>query len=149
MANTFLGKAQVAGTSGTLTINAVALSPLKEGMDLNHEFEEDIIKDEQGNDAAWRAFNEKYMGDIKMRIVHTATDGTSTKANAKLLAAALVPYAIVRLTGCDIATWNNVNFQVISGGSIGLVNTSAGSMTYKLRRYTDPAQDTLAGHTPV
>lgn len=146
MANTFLGKAQVAGTSGTVTIAAVALSPLKEGMDLTHEFEEDIIKDEQGNDAAWRAYNEKYMGDIKMRLVDM--EAGSSFANAKALAAALVPYAVVTITGCDIAAWNTT-FQLISGSSLGLTHTSAGSMAWKLRRYTDATQNTLASTTPA
>ena len=146
MANTFLGKAQVAGTSGTLTVATVALNPLKEGMDFTHHFEEDIIKDEQGNDASWRGFNEKYEGDVKMRLVDMSTP--STKANAKALAAALVPYAVVTITGCDIAAWNT-SYQVIPGSSVGLKNTTAGDMSWKMRRYVDADQNTLATTTPT
>ena len=43
MANTFRGYAQVAGVSGSFTVPA-NFAPLKEGMDMTHEFDEDIIK---------------------------------------------------------------------------------------------------------
>jgi hypothetical protein len=145
MANTFRGYAQVAGVSGSLTVAAVALYPLKESMKFTHNFEEDIIKDEQGNDAAWRAFNEKYEGDLAMRLVMTGSP--STFANAKALAAALTPYAIVAISGCDIAAWNT-SYQVITGSDIGLTNNTAGSMSWKLRRYADSTQNTLAVSTP-
>lgn len=146
MANTFRGKAQVAGVSGTLTIDSVVLYALKENMKASHSFEEDIIKDEQGNDAAWRAYNEKYEGDIGMRLVHTGTP--STFADAEALAAFQTPYAIVTIADCDITAWNTT-WQVVSGGDIGLTNTTAGSMTFKLRRYVDSTQNTLAATEPT
>lgn len=148
MANTFRGYAQVAGTSGTLTINAVVVYPLKESMRYTQQFEEDIIKDEQGNDAAWRAFNEKYEGDIGMRIVHTGTGGTSTFANAKALVALLTPYQIVTISACDISSWNTT-WQVIPGSDVNLTNTTAGGMTWRLRRYADSTQNTLAATVPA
>lgn len=145
MANTFRGKAQVAGVSGTFTAPA-AFYPLKESMRFSHAFEEDIIKDEQGNDAAWRAFNEKFEGDIGMRLV--VTSGSNTFAAAEALAAQLTPYQIVTITGCDIAAWNT-SYQVVSGSDIGLTNTTAGSMSWKLRRYVDTTQNALAVSTPT
>ena len=141
MANTFRGYAQVAGVSGTFSAPA-AFYPLKESMKFTQNFDEDIIKDEQGNDAAWRAFNEKFEGDIAMRLVVTAP-GTQSSAAAKALAALLTPYQIVTLTGCDIAAWNT-SYQVVSGSDIGLTNTTAGNMTWKLRRYANSAQNILA-----
>lgn len=148
MANTFRGYAQVAGVSGSLTLSAVAaFFPLKESMKLSHNFDEDIIKDEQGNDAAWRAYNEKHEGDIGMRLVMTGSPQTS--AAAKLLAAALTPYAIVTLTGCDVALFNSTQWQVVSGGDVGLTNTTAGTMSFKLRKYVDPTQAALAATTFV
>lgn len=146
MANTFRGKAQVAGVSGTLTIAAVVLYALKESMQATHNFEEDIIKDEQGNDAAWRAFNERYEADIGMRLVHT--NPTSTFAGAEALAAFQDPYAIVTISDCDIAEWNTT-WQTVSGGGIGLTNTTAGTMTFKLRRYVESVQNTLAATVPT
>lgn len=144
MANTFRGYAQVAGVSGSFSAPA-NFAPLKEGMDLTHQFDEDIIKDEGGNDSAWRAFNEKYEGDVKMRLVHTGSP--TSLAAAKALAAALTPYQIVTITGCDIAAWNT-SWQVIPGSTIGLVNTTAGSMAWKLRKYVDAGQNTLATTAP-
>lgn len=146
MANTFRGKAQVAGVTGTLTISAVVLYALKESMKASHNFEEDIIKDEQGNDAAWRAYNERYDMDIGMRLVHT--NPTSTIAGAKALAAFQDPYAIVTISDCDLTEWNTT-WQVVSGGDIGLTNTTAGTMTFKLRRYVDSTQNSLAATTPT
>jgi hypothetical protein len=145
MANTFRGKAQVAGVTGTFSAPA-AFYPLKENMRFSHSFEEDIIKDQQGNDAAWRAFNEKFEGDIGMRLV--VVDGTNTFAAAKALAAELTPYQIVTITGCDISAWNT-SYQVISGSDVGLTNTTAGSMTWKLRRYVNATQNALAVSTPT
>lgn len=145
MANTFRGKAQVAGVSGTFSAPA-AFYPLKENMKFSHSFEEDIIKDQQGNDAAWRAYNEKYEGDIGMRLV--VVSGTNTFAAAAALAAELTPYQIVTITGCDIDAWNT-SYQVISGSDIGLTNTTAGSMSWKLRRYVDGTQNALAVSTPT
>lgn len=149
MANTFRGYAQVAGVTGTLAITAptpITLSPLKESMRFTHNFEEDIIKDDQGNDGAWRAFNEKYEGDIAMRLVDTGTP--SSFANAKALAAALTPYAIVTITGCDIANFN-ASYQIISGSDVGLTNTTAGTMSWKLRKYSNSTQNTLATTIPT
>lgn len=146
MANTFRGYAQVAGVSGTLTVAAVALYPLKESMKFSHSFDEDIIKDEGGNDAAWRAFNEKYEGDIGMRLVMTGSP--STFANAKALAASITPYATVAIAGCDISSWNT-SYQIVPGSEVGLTNTTAGTMSYKLRRYVDTTQNALATTTPV
>jgi hypothetical protein len=141
MANTFRGYAQIAGVSGVFTAPA-AFYPLKESMKFSHAFEEDIIKDEQGNDAAWRAYNEKYEGDIGMRLVVTAP-GAQTTVAAAALAAQLTPYQIVTISGCAIAAWNT-SYQVVSGSDIGLTNTTAGSMSWKLRRYADSAQNVLA-----
>ena len=141
MANTFRGLAQIAGVSGVLT-TTVALYPLKESMKFSENFEEDIIKDEAGNDAAWRAFNEKYEGDIGMRLVVT-TGGTQSTAGVNALVAALTPYKIVTISACAVTSFN-ASYQVISGSDVGLTNTTAGTMSWKLRRYVDGAQNILA-----
>ena len=144
MSNVYRGYAQVAGVSGSFTVPA-NFAPLKEGMDMTHEFDEDIIKDEGGNDAAWRAFNEKFAGDIKMRLVHTGSP--TSLAAAKALAAQLTPYQIVTITGCDIAAWNT-SWRVVPGSTIGLQNTTAGTMAWKLVRYVDSTQNTLSVTAP-
>lgn len=136
----------MAGTSGDLVIASVAVSPVKEAMDFTHEFDEDIIKDDTGNDTAWRAFNEKYTGDLKLRLV--ITDDPNTFTRAKALAAVLTPYAVLTITDCDIASWNT-SYQVIPGGTVGLTNTTAGNMSWKVRRYVDSDQNTLATTTPT
>jgi hypothetical protein len=147
MANTFRGRAQVAGTSGTVAVADVAISILKEGMTLTHEFEEDIIKDEQGNDAAWRAFNEKYGGTLKLRLV--ITDDPNTFTRAKALAAVLTPLAKLQITNCDVSIFNTT-FQIVSGSTLAdLVNTTAGSASWNIRRYVDATQNTLAVTTPT
>lgn len=145
MANTFRGRAQVAGVSGTFTSPAV-FYPLKENMRFTHAFNEDVVADEKGNDAAWRAFNEKFEGDIGMRLV-IMSPGANTFAAAEALAAQLTPYQVVTITDCDISSWNT-SYQVIPGSDIGLTNTTAGSMTWKLRRYVDATQNTLSVTIP-
>ena len=141
MANVFRGKAQISGVSGTVTVAAVAWSLLKESVKLTNNFEEDIIKDEQNNDAAWRASNEKDEGDVGLRLVDTGTP--TSQANIELFCAALVPYATVAFTAFKPARFNG-SYQLISGADYSLSNTTAGSASLKLRKYTDATQQTLS-----
>lgn len=141
MANTFRGKAQISGVSGTVTVSAVAWTLLKESVKLTNTFDEDIIKDETANDAAWRASNEKDEGDIGLRLVDTGTP--STQANIELFTAALTPYATIVLSGFKPAAFNG-SFQNVSGRDLSLTNTTAGSGSLKLRKYTDATQQTLS-----
>ncbi len=141
MANTFRGKAQISGVSGTVTVAAAAWSLLKESVKLTNTFEEDIIKDETGNDAAWRASNERDEGDIGLRLVDTGSP--SSQANIETFCAALTPYATITLSGFKPARFNGT-FQNASGADSTLSNTTAGSMSLKLRKYTDATQQTLS-----
>ncbi len=141
MANTFRGKAQISGVSGTVTVAALAWTLLKENVKLTNSFDEDIIKDETANDAAWRASNEKDEGDIGLRLVDTGTP--STQANIEAFCAALTPYATIVLSGFKPARFNG-SYQTISGTDYSLTNTTAGSASLKLRHYTDATQAALS-----
>ena len=142
MANTFRGKAQVVGTAFTAD---VVLYPIANSLKQNHEFQEDIVPDTQGNDYAWRAYNEKYMGDVGLTLVDQSS--SSTAAHAKAGGAFFAPYAILTISGCDLASWNTT-WQIVSGADINQEATAVSKMNLKLRRYADSTQNTLAATIP-
>ena len=143
MANTFRGKAQVVGTAFAAV--GVVLYPIANSLKAGHEFQEDIIPDEQGNDYAWRSYNEKIMGDVGLVLIDKSA--VSTAANAKAGGVLLSPYTILTVSGCDLAIWNTT-WQIVSGSDINQEATAVGKMTYKLRRYVDPTQNALAASIP-
>ena len=148
MPQTFRGKAQIAGllsSDGTAIVFDVILYPLPQSMKLSQEFDEDITQSEIGDDCAWRARNEKYMGDVSMKLMDKTN--TSTIANAKTGAAFLSPYTVVTITKSAITAWNTT-WQVISGGGIDQDNMKIGDISFRLRRYSDATQNTLAATTP-
>ncbi len=141
MANTFRGKAQIAGITGTIAIADVVVYPLRESVSLTHEFDEDIIKDEQGNDAAWRAFNERNSGRVGMRLVDVGSP--TSKANIEDFCAALTPYAKITFAGTEPSVFDG-DYQLVSGSERSLTNTTAGTMTLTLRQYVDATQQLLS-----
>jgi hypothetical protein len=141
MANTFRGKAQISGVSGTVVAAAVTINLLKEGAQLTHTFEEDVIKDETGNDAAWKASNERDEGSVSLRLVDTGTP--TSQANIETFCAALGPYAVVVLSTFKPARFNG-SYQLVSGSDYSLSNTTAGTVGLKLRKYVDTTQQTLS-----
>ena len=148
MPQTFRGKAQVSGllsSDGTNIVFDVILYPMPQSMKIGQEFDEDITQNEIGDDCAWRARNEKYMGDIGMKLMDKTAGNLI--ANAKTGAAFLAPYAIVTITKSAITAWNTT-WQNISGSSIDQDNVKIGEISFKLRRYADSTQNTLAATTP-
>jgi hypothetical protein len=142
MPNIFRGKAQV---SGTVFVADVILYPWPESMDLNHEFQEDIIHDTSGGDAAWRSRNEMITGELGMVFVDQSS--SSTAAHAAAGAAFFAPYAILTISTCAVVAWNTT-WQVVSGASINQKNTDTAKGKFRLRRYVDSTQNTLAATIP-
>jgi hypothetical protein len=148
MPQTFRGKAQIAGllsSDGTAVTFDVILYPMPQSMKLSQEFDEDITASEIGDDCAWRARNEKYTGDLGMKLMDKSA--TSLIANARTGAAFLAPYAIVTITKSSVSAWNST-YQNVSGGSIDQDNMKIGDISFRLRRYADSTQNTLAATTP-
>lgn len=143
MANTFRGKAQISGVSGTVTVAAAAWNLLKESAQISRTFEEDIIKDEAAEDCAWRASNQKDEGTIGFRLVDTGTP--TTQANIETFCTNLLstPYATIVLSGFKPAAFNG-SYQAVSGQDLSLANTTAGTGSIKLRKYVDSTQQTLS-----
>lgn len=135
---TVRGKASMSGNTATFD---VILYPVQQSMKASQEWEEEIVKDAVGQDAAWLARNEKYMGDLSMKLIG------DTAAHAQAGGAFLGPLAIVTITSCLVTLWNST-WQVVPGGDVGLQNDKVGDITFKLRRYSDSTQNTLAAATP-
>jgi hypothetical protein len=146
MAQTFRGRAQVEGVTNAID---VILKKTMQSMKLTQTFDEEINKDEHGNDCAWKANNEKYEGDISLKLMSSGAGITvpDTRATVAAAAAFLAPYAVVTISTCEVTAWNTT-YQVISGNEIDLGNTKVGDISFKLRRYADSTQNTLAATTP-
>lgn len=142
MAQTFRGRAQVEGVTNAID---VIIRKTVQRMGLTQEFDEQINLDEHGNDCAWKANNEKYMGELELTLV--ATD-TSTRAQVATAAAFLAAYAVITISTCEVTAWNTT-YQNISGASINLENVAAGKMSFRVRRYADSTQNTLAATIPT
>lgn len=133
------GKAAVSGTTGTID---VVIYPVTQSANINHNFEEEIVKDVNGADAAWLARNVHKLADFKFK----ALGDTAAHAAAGLTF--IAPFATVTLSGFTCAEFNTT-WQNISGASIDLNNTSVADFATKFRCYTDATQNTLSQTTPA
>lgn len=134
----FRGKAALEGIVGTFD---VILYPVAQTGKLTQNFEEEIVKDVHGFDAAWLARNEHHMFDVGMKLLGP------TATNAAAGAAFLAPFATVTLSGFTAGLFNAA-YQLVSGGDIDLGNTKVGDINFKLRKYADATQNTSAVTTP-
>lgn len=133
------GKANVNGVAGTIDL---VIYPVAQSANVNHNFDEEIVKDTTGFDCAWLARNTHKMADFKFKALGT------TAATAKTGLAFIAPFATVTLTGFDTAELNTT-WQNISGASIDLNNTSVADFSTKFRCYVDATQNTLSNTTPA
>lgn len=132
------GLATVEGTTGTFD---VILYPVAQTIKSTQNFEEEIVKDIRGFDAAWLYRNEHRMFDIGAKIVG------DTVAHAKAGGAFFSPAATVVISACDLTELNG-SYHVVSGSDIDLGNTKVGDINFKLRKYADSTQNTASITTP-
>lgn len=132
------GKACVSGLPGALD---VILYPVAQSAKISDNYEEEVVKDNLGFDAAWIWRNEHFLLDLGMKLLG------DTQAHAVAGGAFLAPGAVVTLSGFDLAILNTA-YQIISGGDISLSNTGVGDINFKLRRYADTTQNTLSTTAP-
>lgn len=146
MAQIFRGRAQIEGVAGTFD---VLTKKINQSVSVSQSFDESIVQDANGNDAAWMSRNEKYEGDIQLWLV---ANDTSTRAQVATAAVFLSPFAIVTLSAFELSflgtTASPVTWQYVGGSSISLDAMSQGKMSVKLRRYADATQNTLAATIP-
>ena len=132
------GKAAVTGIAGSIDL---VVYPVAQSGTFTQNFEEEIVKDVQGFDAAWIARNLHYLADFKFKMLG------DTAAHAKGVTF-IAPLATVTLTGFDLADINGT-YQNMSGAQIDLNNTSVADFATKVRKYGDATQNTLSQTTPA
>lgn len=132
------GKAAVTGIAGTID---VVVFPVAQTANVTHNFEEEIVKDVAGFDAAWVARNTHKLADFKFKALG------DTAAHAATGLTFIAPFATVTLSGFTTGELNTT-WQNISGASIDLNNTSVADFATKFRCYTDSTQNTLSQTTP-
>ncbi len=128
------GKGLVETAAGALDVDAYVTF---ESLKANHAWEEEIVKDAAGADAAWVPRNEHIILDVNVKLA------ADTIAHAKAGGAFLAPYAAVVFSGGDLS-FMNATWQYIGGASIDLSDAKHGSKVLKLRKYADSAQNTAA-----
>ena len=121
------GLASVTGIAGTLD---VVIYPVAQSVNISQNFEEEVVKDVAGFDAAWVARNHHYLADWKFKLLG------DTAAHAKTGGTFLAPYATVTLSGFDL-TVLNTTWQNISGAAIDLNNTSVADFQTKFLAFID------------
>jgi hypothetical protein len=132
------GKASVEGIAGSFD---VIVYPVAQTGKLTHQWEEEIVKDVHGFDAAWLLRNEHATFDVGMKLLG------DTNAHAIAGGVLLAPMAAVVLSGFDLAVLNTT-YHTTPGEDIDLANTKVGDINYKLRRYINSDQNTAAATTP-
>lgn len=136
------GKAAVEGVTGLFDVILYGSYGATQTADAAHNFDLEVVKDNQGQDAAWRSRNEMVELDVTFKML------ADTSAHAKASAAFLAPLAVVTVSTCDIAEWNTT-YCVIPGSSQKLKNDQVGDLSVKIRRYVDSTQNTLFAATPT
>ena len=135
------GKAAVTGIAGTFDVIAY---PVAQSGTFTQNFEEEIVKDVQGFDAAWLARNLHYLADFKFKVLgDTAANAAISGATATILQ----PYAVVTLTAFTLTAINGA-YQNVSGLAFDLNNASVADFAVKLRKYSDATQNNAAIATP-
>ena len=133
------GKASVEGINGAID---VIVYPVAQSANINFNFDEEVIKDNNGYDAAWLARNAHYLADFKFKVI------ADTAAHAQGACVFLAPFATVVLSDFVSASING-SYQNISGGTIDLANTSVADLGTKFRRYDNATQATASVTTPT
>ena len=144
---TFRGQASVEGCAGSFSV----IVWLPQTVKAADNFEEEIIKDQHGFDCAWLARNQHLLLDVAMKVV-----GLNGAAKASLLAQSvpLSPLTIITLSNFVFATDYDNNgglngtYQYMSGADLNLSFDKVSEATFKLRKYVDPTQNSLAATTP-
>lgn len=142
MPRTFRGLAAFEGVGASFD---VILYPIAQSGKATHNFNEEIIQDEHGDDAAWLARNEHITADFGMKLLG------DTAAHALAGAAFLAPLAVVAITAKSSGSLPAVlvgSWTIMNGSEIDLGNTKTGDITFKLRKYVNSTQNTSAITTP-
>ncbi len=132
------GKANIAGIVGAIDL---VIYPVAQKGKTTQQWEEEIVKDVQGFDAAWLARNEHRLMDFSFKLLG------DTAAHAATGGAFIAALATVALSGFDLTEFNG-SYQNISGSDIDLENTRVGDFSTKFRKYADSTQATASITTP-
>ena len=132
------GLASVTGIVGTIDLVVYAV---QQTGTVTQNWEQEVIKDVGGFDAAWISRNLHVLADFKFKVLgDTAAHAKSTTF--------IAPLATVTLTQFDLADVNGT-YQNQSGAQIDLSNVSVADFATKFLKYSDAAQNTASQTTPA
>ena len=142
----FRGYASIEGISGAFDV----IAWLPQTGKFNDNFAEEVIQDQHGADCAWLARNQHLMGDVAFKVV-----GGEAKAALLNQSFPMAPYTVINLSGFDFATDGvggaglNGKYLYMSGADLNLTFDKVADATFKLKKYTNPAQATLSATVPA
>jgi hypothetical protein len=135
---TFKGLASIEGIPGTFDV----IVWLPQTGRFGDNFQEEVIMDQHGGDTAWLARNQHLLADVGMKVV-----GGSSSAALTAQTWPLAPYTTVTLSGFVFSALNG-QYQYLTGADLNLTFDKVAEATFKLRKYINSAQNTLANTTP-
>jgi len=140
----------VAGVAGAFDVLVYVTQQTLDGM---QHWDEQVGKDVNGADQWWLARNEHMETDVKVEFVATTNELAATPVTTGSVLSALGqpltgPLQAVTLSGFLLASLNGV-YQMMTGTKFDIKNVGVAEATYKLRRYADPTQNTLANTIPT
>jgi hypothetical protein len=107
---------------------------------VEHKFDEDTVKDEQGSDATWIGTNERLETEI------TLVPKGTTRADAEAVAVMLTPFQSVEFENFAVALFNTT-WGYIGGQTVELPAGKPGKVSLKFRMYVDEDQNTAFATT--
>lgn len=145
---TFKGTASIEGITGSFDV----IVWLPQTGRVADNFEEEVVKDQHGFDTAWLARNQHLLMDVGMKVVGMATATKAAFLTAQFFP--LFPLTIVTLSNFVFASdpygSNGLNgsYQYMSGADLNLSFDKVAEATFKLRKYMDTGQNSVAAFTP-
>jgi hypothetical protein len=145
------GKGVVQGVPGAFDVLVYVTQQTLDGM---QQWDLQTGKDVNGADQWWLARNEHMETDVKVEFVATTNElaATPVSTSSGVLSALgqplTGPLQAVTLSGFTLAALNGV-YQMQSGAKFDIKNVGIAEATYKLRRYADATQNTLANTVPT
>jgi hypothetical protein len=149
----FRGLAAVEGVAGTFDAILYAVT---QTIKVTQNFEEEVIKDVHGYDAAWLYRNENAEGDWMLKLMGDTAAHAAAPAQAVSTTAIIsslgqpfsAPGTVATLSTFTLTALNGV-WQLRSGGDFDLANTKAGELTFKARKYANSNQETAIANIPA
>jgi hypothetical protein len=134
------GSAVLHGIRNNGTAIDIGYDAFIETAKVEHKFDEDTVKDQQGADASWIGTNERLETEI------TLVPKGTTRALAEAATVILTPFQTIEFSNFAVDLWNTT-WGYIGGQTVELPAGKPGKVSLKFRMYVDEDQNTAFATT--